>query len=362
MNPDRALDADPPAGPVRLRRRQRWFGTRDPRSAARLAVAVMLPAAGVQAAFALFADQSRVADAGSWLAVGLLLWASAALWRTDPRRPDAHGLLALVPLGGALVLLTLNWVTRDTSAAAQVFAVLPTLWAASQLRPVGAWCIAVVTGLANGVLVLHLEPLERALPDAAFVATTLVMATALLTTAGNRQDRLVQRLHELATVDPLTGLVTRHVLDAALVGAVDGGTGRGTALVLVDVDLFKTINDRHGHPVGDDALRHLGEVLRRTVRGSDAVVSRLGGDELAVLLPGCAPDVAARRAQDLVDAVRAHPLVLPDGGALPLTVSVGVAQAPADAGDVRGLYTAADRALYRAKEAGRDRAVAAGAG
>jgi diguanylate cyclase (GGDEF)-like protein len=320
----------------------------------------MLPAAGVQAAFALFADQSWVADVGSWATVGLLLWTSAVLWRTDPRRPDAHGLLALVPLGGALALFTLNWVTRDTSAAAQVFTVLPTLWAASQLRPVGAWCIAVTTATTNAALVLHLEPLERALPDSAFVAATLVMATALLTTAGNRQDRLVRRLQDLATVDPLTGLVTRHVLDAALAGAVGGGTAHGTALVLVDVDLFKTINDRHGHPVGDDALRHLGEVLRLAVRGTDAVVGRLGGDELAVLLTACPPDVAVRRAQDLVEAVRAHPLPLADGSTLPLTISVGVAQAPADAGDVRGLYTAADRALYRAKHAGRDRAVAAG--
>ena len=358
MTASPAPGTDPPAGSVRLRRRQRWFGTRHPRSAARLAVAVMLPAAAVQAGFALFADQSTTADVGSWLTVGLLVWASAVLWRTDPERPDAHGLLALVPLGGAAVLLTLNWVTRDTSAAAQVFTVLPTLWAASQLRPVGAWSLAVVTAVANSALVLTLEPVERAVPDAAFVAATLVMATALLVTAGNRQDRLVQRLQELAAVDPLTGLVTRHVLDAALAGAV-GGTSHGTALVLVDVDRFKTINDRHGHPVGDDALRHLGEVLRRTVRGTDAVVGRLGGDELAVLLTSCPPDVAVRRARDLVEAVRAHPLLLADGTSLPLTVSVGVARAPADAGDVRELYAAADRALYRAKHAGRDRAVAA---
>lgn len=321
----------------------------------------MLPAAGVQAAFALLTRQTVVAYVGSWATVGLLAWASAALWRTDPRRPDAQGLLALVPLGGSLLLFAMNWVTRDTSAAAQVFTVLPTLWAASQLRPVGAWCIAATSAVLNAVLVLHLEPIEKAVPDAAFVAATLVMATALLTTAGNRQDRLVQRLHELATVDPLTGLVTRHVLDAALAGAVGSSPddAHGTALVLVDVDRFKTINDRHGHPVGDDALRHLAQVLRRTVRGTDAVVGRLGGDELAVLLTSCPPDVAARRAQDLVDAVRAHPLPLADGGTLPLTVSVGVARAPSDAGDVRELYAAADRALYRAKHAGRDRAVAA---
>ncbi|MEI4272967.1 GGDEF domain-containing protein [Klenkia sp. LSe6-5] len=346
--------------PRPARRRQRWFGARDPRSAARLAIWVMVSAAGVQVAFALFGTQSLIADVGSWLAAALLLVVSGLLARTDPRSPDEHGLLALLPLGGAVVLFGLNWLTSDTSAAAQVFAVLPTLWAASQLRPVGAWCTAAFSACSNTALVLHLEAWERAIPDAAFVAATLAMATALLTAAGNRHERLVHRLREQATVDPLTGLVTRHVLDAALAGAVGGGQRHGTALVLVDVDLFKTINDRHGHPVGDDALRHLGEVLRQAVRGTDAVVSRMGGDELAVLLTGCPPDVAERRAQEMVAAVRAHPLPLAGGDCLPLTVSVGVAQSPTHAGDVRTLYTAADAALYRAKEAGRDRAVSAG--
>lgn len=350
---------DPGTGPPLRPRRQRWFGTRDPRQAARLAIWVMVPAAFVQAGFALFSDQSTVADVGSWLTVVLLVAASTVLARTDPHRWDALGLLALVPLGGAVVLITLNWVTRDTSAAAQVFAVLPTLWAASQLRPVGAWTIATFSGLTNAALVLHLEVLEKAIPDAVFVAATLALATSLLAHGGDRQEELVRRLREQAAVDPLTGLVTRHVLDAALAGSVGGSTGHGTALVLVDVDHFKTVNDQHGHPVGDDALRHLGQVLREAVRGGDAVVGRLGGDELAVLLSACPPEVAERRAHDLVAAVRAQPLPLADGTLLPLTVSVGVAQAPTHANDVRALYTAADRALYEAKRGGRDRAVAA---
>ncbi|SSC23947.1 diguanylate cyclase (GGDEF) domain-containing protein, partial [Klenkia terrae] len=340
-------------------RLQRWFGTRDPRSAARLAVWVMLPAAAVQAGFALLVDQGLVADVGSWLTVAVLLAASAALARVDPQQLDARGVLALIPLGGAVILSTLNWVTSDTSAAAQVFAVLPTLWAASQLRAPGAWLVAGLSGISNAVLVLHLEPLERAIPDAAFVAATLSMATALLVHAGHRQERLVAELREQATVDALTGLVTRHVLDAAMAGAVGGGSGHGTALVLVDVDHFKTINDQRGHPVGDDALRHLAEVLRRAVRDGDAIVSRLGGDELAVLLSSCPVDVAERRAHDLVAAVRANPLPLADGGFLPMTVSVGVAQSPTHARDPRELYSTADRALYEAKRGGRDRAVAA---
>jgi len=123
----------------------------------------------------------------------------------------------------------------------------------------------------------------------------------------------------------------------------------------VDVDQFKSINDAHGHPVGDDALVHLAGVLTTAVRSSDTVISRLGGDELAILLPGCSADVAARRAADLVEAVRRAPLPLPDGRLLPVSVSVGVAHAPEHARELRELYSAADAALYRAKLGGRDR-------
>jgi diguanylate cyclase (GGDEF)-like protein len=130
--------------------------------------------------------------------------------------------------------------------------------------------------------------------------------------------------------------------------------------VLIDVDSFKAINDSHGHPVGDDVLVHLSTVLRGRVRAEDAVLSRLGGDELAVLLPGCSRDVAVRRAEDLHDAVRSTPLPLSDGGLLALSISVGVAHVAQDSTDRRGLYTAADNALYDAKRAGRDRVAVAG--
>ena len=129
--------------------------------------------------------------------------------------------------------------------------------------------------------------------------------------------------------------------------------------MLVDVDTFKSINDRHGHPVGDDALVHLAGVLRRHVRSQDAVLGRLGGDELAVLLPGCSPATAAERAEQLVTAVRATPLQLADGTLLGLSVSGGIVHAPQHATDLRTLHAAADGALYEAKRAGRDRAVLA---
>lgn len=102
------------------------------------------------------------------------------------------------------------------------------------------------------------------------------------------------------------------------------------------------------------ALRHVASMLAATVRGSD-VVARLGGDELALMMNGCSPDAAERRARQIHRAVRSAPLELPDGRRIPLTVSVGVAHAAGHAGDVDSLYSTADGALYEAKRAGRER-------
>ena len=108
-------------------------------------------------------------------------------------------------------------------------------------------------------------------------------------------------------------------------------------------------------PVGDDAMVHIAAVLRSAVRAGDAVLSRMGGDELAVLLPDCPADVAAARATEVLDAVRAAPLALPDGSLLAISVSLGVAHAPTHATGLEELYAAADAALYAAKLAGRGR-------
>lgn len=336
---------------------RRGLGARDPHRAARTATAVMLVAAVVLTVFS-FVDPETASTAerlANGAVVAVLLVGGLVLHVASPRQLDRIGLFTAVPTVGVLLVCGLNAFTADTSAAAQVFVLLPTLWASAQLRSPGAWTVAVVAGVTHTVVVTSLDPLSRAVPDAVFVTVTLALATGLLAHAGDRQEELVAALRRQAAVDPLTGLVTRRVLDDALASALSASAGQGTALVLVDIDKFKAVNDGHGHPVGDDALRHLSAVLRRAVRDTYAVVSRMGGDELAGLLPGCPRDVAERRAQDLVRAVRAEPLPLPDGGRLPLTVSVGVAHAPGHASGMRPLYAAADGALYNAKRAGRDR-------
>ena len=124
--------------------------------------------------------------------------------------------------------------------------------------------------------------------------------------------------------------------------------------MLIDLDRFKSINDTYGHPVGDAVLVHVAEILAKETR-ADTIICRMGGDEIAVLLPGCSDEVAVRRAQELLDAVHSHPYQLADGTLIAISVSIGVAQAPRHAHALEPLYSVADQALYLAKRGGRGR-------
>jgi diguanylate cyclase (GGDEF)-like protein len=274
------------------------------------------------------------------------------LLRSDVQRPSV--LWVVVPVLGTVAVAVLDLQTHDASAAGQVFLCFPVLFAASQLRVGGAVIAAAAAVIADVLVAFSLLPATRALTDVGNVGVTLIGMTVLLVGAGVRQERLIDRLEKQAAVDSLTGLVTRRVLDDAAQSALSGtASGEGIALILLDIDRFKTINDTYGHPVGDDALSHAAELLRKYTR-PDAVISRLGGDELAVLLPGCTEAIAVQRAEQLVEALRANPLRLADGTTVHMSFSAGVSQAPRYAVGLRGLYASADEALYNAKRAGRD--------
>lgn len=335
---------------------------RNPRAAAHAVVLMLGACALLLAGFALFgpAAVTRVVDPVTWPAVSVALLGTAVFAVVPPGLLDRLGAFVLVAVLGVLTLTATVLAIGNPSVGSQAFLALPVLYAGFQLRASAAWAVASVAVAADAVPLLSLQSLDVGVTDLVFSGAVLLLMNALLVRSQNAQDRLVGELERQAGMDPLTGLVTRRVLDDALTRALAGSRSTdGAALVLVDVDEFKTINDSHGHPVGDAALVHLAQVITGEVRAEDAVVSRLGGDELAVLLPGCPPEVATRRAQDLLEVVRATPLALDGGALMALSVSIGVAHAPLHAGDLRGLYAAADRALYEAKRAGRDRVAVA---
>jgi diguanylate cyclase (GGDEF)-like protein len=337
---------------------------RRPEAATRTVVPIIVVCAVILAVFTTVGPNaaSVTTRAATWAGVALLAGLAVVFAYCSPDRLDRGGALLALALVGVLLVDVLNVVTDDPSVAAQAFLSFPVLWAAAHMRRDAVTLVTATAVLTDGAVLVIVRPLEGAITDLVFAGTVLVVISVMLVRAADGQERLVALLQHQATVDSLTGLVNRRVLDDALDRALTRPAGvQGAALVLVDVDSFKSINDQHGHPVGDDALVHVASVLRSVVRSGDAVLSRMGGDELAVLLPECPPDVAVRRAEEVWQAVRGTPLALPDGTLLSLSVSLGVAHAPSHAAGLEELYAAADAALYAAKRGGRDRVAVAAA-
>ena len=158
--------------------------------------------------------------------------------------------------------------------------------------------------------------------------------------------------------DGLTGLANRRRFSATLDEWTSEARASGMplALLILDLDHFKAINDRHGHAVGDACLRAFAGQLEQAFGSSpNELVARLGGEEFGVLLRGCTVDVAVARAEAFRTRVAATPLVLDDVGALTVGVSIGAAAyEPLRYADADAFYHASDVALYRAKAGGRN--------
>jgi len=168
------------------------------------------------------------------------------------------------------------------------------------------------------------------------------------------RKRLEQKLVDMATHDPLTGLPNRLLLNDRLAVGLTQAQRNDTrlAVMMLDLDRFKDVNDTFGHSVGDELLRAAGERLTGLVRKSDTV-ARMGGDEFVVLLPQIAKiEDATRVAQKILEAFR-KPFVL-GGHQVHTTTSIGIAIYPEDGEDVETLFKNADTAMYWVKEQGRD--------
>ncbi len=164
--------------------------------------------------------------------------------------------------------------------------------------------------------------------------------------------RLSSRLSELATHDALTGVLNRNGLEEATQRHFAGRPPTRMALLVIDVDHFKRINDNHGHAAGDAVLRGVARQLKAELRGVD-VMARWGGEEFLVCCHGAdGVDALAERLRRAVEAAR-HPV--PDGSDVACTVSIGVSPPFDTAADWEPASRAADRALYEAKRMGRNR-------
>ena len=201
-------------------------------------------------------------------------------------------------------------------------------------------------------------PWLRAVPLAVLAGGVALSLLLVMVARGFRRNyetvaRRERRSRHDALHDYLTGLPNRGFFEQTLSRALERARERDekVALLFLDLDHFKAINDRHGHAVGDAVLRPVADRMQNTLRGGDTV-ARLGGDEFVVLLPHARDGAWQQTAQRLRDAM-AHPV---SEGDLQLwvTPSIGVAVFPDDAGDAEMLMRRADGAMYRAKRMGRD--------
>ena len=164
------------------------------------------------------------------------------------------------------------------------------------------------------------------------------------------------QLAELALTDSLTGLYNRRYLMAHLEGlmtrAAEGP--QGPAVLMIDIDFFKRVNDTYGHPAGDAALREVASRIARHVRAFD-LVARYGGEEFVVVMPETPLPVASMVAERLRSTVATKAITLGDGaGDLKTTISIGIAITREGGDNAAALLQRADKALYQAKAGGRN--------
>ncbi len=197
-----------------------------------------------------------------------------------------------------------------------------------------------------GLIVIE-DPRDRLLPSDDQRRAVRLLADQISAVQISIEQRT--RLNHLATHDALTGVRNRRGLAEAISGR------RNVALLVCDLDHFKRVNDRFGHELGDQVLIRFGELLRELARGAD-IPMRLGGEEFCVVLSDPSREGALRAAERLRRETARELRALVPGG---ITVSIGVAISADGAPNVRALLAAADRGLYAAKAAGRDRSVLA---
>ena len=287
----------------------------------------------------------------------LLLWSAAPRARWNRGRVlEAVAMLLSVVIGGLVMF------GSALPPYSLTFLCLPLLlWPAFRFGPRESASAAVVLGgfaiastLRGAASAGRASPNESLMLAQAFMGVTTLTAIAVGAVVAERK-RLEARLVQLADYDSLTGVLGSRRFLEELGHHLTEARRYGTegALLFLDLDDFKSINDGLGHRAGDNVLSEVAALLRGRLRESD-LLGRLGGDEFAVLLLHADRDQAEAVAGQLLGAIRAHEVRV-DGKSVHTTASIGIALIPEHASGAEELLACADTAMYRAKDVGRDR-------
>ncbi|WP_433292267.1 diguanylate cyclase domain-containing protein [Actinoplanes sp. CA-030573] len=328
------------------------FQLRDETGASR-SVAYLLMAAGpfMFLTGVILPAQRTVPGVSIFMLLTVVVSALGALCRWRPERvPRIFWFLA--PFLGIVLLTTMNLATWDASTGAQLFYLWPVLYTANFLSRLANYLVLTLVSAGNAAVVFVILDPSRAVTDWASLTVAMTLTGVVVWSLRGRNERLREVLETQAYADPLTGVANRRSFDGELARAVGWAQRHhgSVALMTLDIDYFKKINDTWGHGVGDQALQLVADALRSVASGDDDVVGRLGGDEFVVLLR--TDRMGARRAADEVRAAVAAITSLPGG---PPGLSIGVAVLPDHALTAVELGAASDAALYEAKDGGRGR-------
>lgn len=321
----------------------------------------------------------------AWLELVIVVWlvsyaAFVPAWLVVRRmRPESRG-FALVVLTFVLVMLSFGGFLVGSVTTPLLGALLAALCAILLLFDPGlsvgvaiagvvayfAPLVAVFAGWVRYAPVFRPSEFSQSEIGREWLASTSIVAigltivpTVLLASIVRRWRSRDATLLELARLDPLTHVANRrYFFDRLQIELERGRRHESTlAVMLLDIDYFKKVNDEYGHLAGDGVLVHLSEVLRMDVLRRIDLVGRYGGEEFAVLLPETDLAGALAVAERCRTTIALRPCPRADGEAIAITVSIGVVVPKADEG-ADAVVRRVDEALYRAKEAGRDRVIA----
>jgi diguanylate cyclase (GGDEF)-like protein len=274
------------------------------------------------------------------------------------RRPTAVPRLGffIVPALATLVVGGLNLATHDATTGSQLFYLWPILYAANFLSRRVLYLNLILVYAADASTVFVVLGPRRGASDWIALVLAMTMAATVVQSLRVRADRLRDVLERQAHADHLTGLANRRFFDDALVeaGAWARRTGDSLALLTIDLDHFKAVNDTFGHAEGDRVLQAVADAMRE-VAGDTGVAARLGGDEFVMLIRA-----DRRAALGAADELRAAIAARGDLLGGPPGVSIGIAVLSGTSGTVKDLVAASDAALYEAKTSGRGRVSVAG--